>query len=716
MKPTRASIALILVMMALVLVGTTASCSKTGRATPAPNSAEPARKPRVTIPADTLHGYVIPDMFRWLEDFKSPESQAWIAEQEAATRKVLDAVSGRDAIRERLVELFDIPHLGDLSLREDRLFLRKRAGDQEQSVLYVQDGVDEEPVLLLDPDALGSGAPITLDWWYPTNDGSLLAYGTSAGGSENSTLRMMEVDTRRVLPDTIPRTRLASVSWTPDAEGLYYTRFPAPGEVPEGEEFFHRKVYYHELGTHYLDDPMVFGDGLEMHTWTGAGISTNGRFLIGYAVYGSARNDLYVRDLERDEGWKPIVEGLDARSYGMAIENDFYMLTTHQAPNGRIVRVDLENPDPAGWAELVPEREHSIETYMYAGGHLIVGYLENAHERIVVLTADGEYVTDIPLPDMASVMDWSGDWQRNDVYVNLSSYLLPPTLLRYDLETGQSEIHMAVDAPIDTDRYVTKQVWYPSRDGTMISMFLVHRRDIELDGDNPTILTGYGGFNTSTTPGFARNRYLWLEHGGVYAAPNLRGGGEYGEEWHQAGMLESKQNTFDDFIAAAEWLIGNGYTDPSRLAVWGGSNGGLLVTAFVTQRPSLAAAAIADVPLTDMTRFHLLYGGSIWTAEYGSPDDPEEFEYLYGYSPYHTVVEGEPYPAVYLTTAETDTRVHPSRALKMAAKLQMATSSEQPILLRYERQAGHGMGARKSTQLEEYVDYYSFLFGELGVE
>lgn len=718
MRSVRTSTIAMALFAASLLVGVAGCCGTSGCPAPTaePLTTDVLMRPVVTIPADTLHGNVIPDPYRWLEDFQSPRAQAWIAGQEEATRKILDAWPGRAGVRERLVELFDIPHIGDLWLRGDRLFLRMRAGDQEQSVLYVMTEPGEEPTMLIDPDALGDGAPVTLDWWYPSNDGSLLAYGTSTGGSEDSTLRIMNVDTREVLPDTIPHTRLASVSWTPDASGFYYTRFPAPGEVPEGEEFFHRMVYHHALGSDYRTDPIVFGDGFEMHTWTGAGVSTNGRFLIGYAYHGSSSNDVFVRDLDSGGGWLPIVEGLDARSYGIPIENYFYMLTRYEAPNGRIVRVDLEHPEMSNWVEIIPEGSNSIESYIYAGGELLVDYMENAHERVQVFTRDGRYVADVPFPDMASVADWSGDWQRNEVYLNLNSYLMPPTVIRYDLTTGLTSTRMAVEAPIDMDRYVTEQVWYPSRDGTMISMFLVHRKDMPLDGDNPTILSGYGGFNISTTPGFARNSYVWLEHGGVFAYPNLRGGGEYGEEWHRAGMLMNKQNTFDDFITAAEWLIRNGYTKPSRLAVWGGSNGGLLVAAFVTQRPDLAAAAIADVPLTDMTRYHLLYGGSIWIPEYGDPNDPEQFQYLYGYSPYHMVVPGTDYPAVYLTTGETDSRVHPSHALKMAAKLEEATASGKPILLRYERQAGHGMGARMSTMLNEYVDYYAFLFSQLGVK
>jgi prolyl oligopeptidase len=664
---------------------------------------------------DTLHGVTIVDPFRWLEDFGSPRAQTWIAGQESVTARTLGSVPDRERIRKRLAQLFEIPSLGGLWFRGDRLFFQRRAADEEQAILYVQDGLDGEPKLVIDPDALGDGAPVTLDWWYPSDDGRLLAYGLSEGGSEMSTLHVMDVDRAADLPDLIPRTRLAAVSWRPDGSGFYYTRFPDPADVPEGEEFFHRKVFYHALGAEWRDDPLVFGDGLEMHSWTGVSVSVGGRFLLGYAYHGSAQNDLFVRDIEHDRGWIPVAEGLDSRFSGIAIGDTLYTMTTLDAPNGRIYRVDLGNPARDAWVEIVPEGEHAIQSYAYAGGRLMVLYLENAQADVEIYGTDGRRIARVPLPGPCSVLDWTSDPRGPVTLLEFNSFLTPPTVLSYNVASAGVDTVMAVDAPIDTRPYVSEQIWYTSRDGTPVSMFLVHRREIALDGDNPTILTGYGGFGTPVTPEFARNRYLWLESGGVWAEPNLRGGGEYGEAWHRAGMLGNKQNTFDDFIAAAEWLIEKGYTRPDRLAVWGGSNGGLLVTAFVTQRPELAAAAIADVPLTDMLRFHLLYGGSAWVPEYGSPDDPEAFDWLLAYSPYQHVVEGTSYPAVYLTTGETDTRVHPSHALKMAARLEDATASRRPILLRYERDAGHGMGVRRSTLLDEYVDYYSFLFLELGV-
>jgi prolyl oligopeptidase len=677
--------------------------------------ASPERlKARVTIVSDTLHGYVIPDPYRWLEDFESEEARKWIEAEQSLTDFVLGQFPGRERIRERLGELLAIPSIGPVAVHDGRLFFREREAGDEQSILYVRRGFDAEPDELIDPDKLGDDAPVSLDWWFPSEDGKLLAYGTSESGSEMSTLRILDVDTKALLPDVIPHTRGASLSWEPDGGGFYYTRFPAPGDVPEGEEYFHRKVYHHTLGTDWHLDALVFGGDLEMHVWTGASLSTDGRFLLGYAFLGAAQNDLFVLDLEGDGEWKPIAEGLEARFSGVPIGNVLYMRTTLDAPNGRIVQVDLEHPENA-WTDLIPEGEHAIMDFRYVGGRLFVLYLRNAYSHIEVFDPEGTRLGEIPLPDLADVFDWSGDWRGDDLFIGTSSYLQAPRIVRYHVPTGGLEPYMAVRAPIDPTRYVEKQVWYPSRDGTPISMFLVHRKDIVLDGDNPTILTGYGGFGLPASPGFSRSRYLWLDAGGVYAVPNLRGGGEYGEAWHEAGMRANKQNTFDDFIAGAEWLIENGYTRPSRLAVWGGSNGGLLVGAFITQRPDLAAAAIAGAALLDMTRFHLLSIGSIWTPEYGSPEVPEEFEWLYAYSPYHQVVEGTAYPAVLLETGDTDTRVHPSHSLKMAARLQAATTSDRPILLRFERQAGHAGGTGMSRILDELVDEYSFLMLELGV-
>ncbi len=665
---------------------------------------------------DTVHGIRIHDPYRWLEDLESEEVQHWVDAQNARTDTLLSQVPGHDEMYERLGELFEIPAIGQLWLRSGRLFFTRRDPENEQMVLYVRDSPDADPRVLIDPDLLGDEIPVHLDWWHPSLDGRLLAYGTSVGGSELSTLRVLNTDTMEHLADEISGTRAASIGWEPDGLGFYYTRFPLAGEVPDDELFYHRTIYHHTLGDDSSLDPKVFAYEKDMTAWPSLSLSRDGRYLFIYVYMGGGRNDIYVKDLVRGGGFVPVVEGLDARSYGFAIGSDFYMLTTLDAPNGRIVRVDLNDPDATGWAPVVPESEHAIQSFSDAGDKLMVLYMENAQSGLRIFSMNGDYVSDVPLPNLSSVADWTADYTEDDAYFNVTSFLIPPTVFRYTVSTGVVSEVMSVDAPIDVTPYIAKQVWYESIDGTRVSMFLVHRRDLTLDGTNPTLLSGYGGFSVPRTPGFTRNRFLWLERGGVFATPNLRGGSEYGEDWHRDGMLDRKQNTFDDFIAAAEWLASEGYTNSDHLAVWGGSNGGLLVGAFITQRPELAAAAICDVPLLDMVRYHTFYGARIWTSEYGDPDNPDEFDYIYKYSPYHHVDDKASYPAVFFTAGESDMRVHPSHAMKMTAKLQAFASPDRPILLRLERNAGHGLAARMSRMQEQYADYYSFLFMSLGGE
>jgi prolyl oligopeptidase len=670
---------------------------------------------RTSVAADTLHGVVIEDPYRWLEDFESDEAQAWIHAQRAYMDSVLGKFPGREAIRNRLDELFKIPSLGGSWMRDGRIFFVRRDPENEQSVLYYRDGLDGVPRVLVDPEAMSGDKRVSMDWWYPSIDAHLLAYGLSEEGSEASVLHLMNVDTGVELPLTIPNMRAASLAWKRDSSGFYYTRFPSPGEVPDNELFFHRKIYYHELGTDPADDPLIFADEEDMYAWPGVSLSTNGRFLLVYVFSGYTSNDLYVKDLESDQGFVPIAEGFDARFSGFAYDDQLYLMTTLDAPNWKIVRVDLKNPAMENWTEVIPESDNAMQRYMVAGDYLVVHYLEDAKSVVRLFSLDGAYLRDVPIPELTSVFDMTCDYRYPRMLIALSSFLIPPIIYHYDIPSGELSTFMEVDAPIDESPYTAEQVWYSSKDGTSVPMFLVHRKDIELDGRNPTLLSGYGGFASSVTPSFARNSFLWLDHGGVLAEPCLRGGGEYGDAWHRAGMLANKQNTFDDFIAAAEWLINEGYTRPEKLAVWGGSNGGLLIGAFVTQRPDLARAAICDVPLLDMVRFPLFYGATLWTTEYGNPQDPEAFKWLYAYSPYHHVEKGVSYPAMLITTAESDTRVHPSHAMKMVARMQAATASEAPIFLRYERAAGHGTGTTMSMLLDQYTDYYTFLFSQLGM-
>ena len=670
---------------------------------------------RTVSDVDTVHGNAIPDPYRWLEDFESEEAQAWIEAQNAHTDALIRHRPGRDAMGERIDELLEIPALWGLSMNGDRFFFLRRDPGDEQGVLYVRQSPGADPEVLVDPGRMSEVTPVGLDWWRPSDDGEFLAYGLSEGGTEQSTLHVMDVATHELLPERIPDTRGASVAWRPDASGFYYVRDPHPGEFPDQERFYHRRIFYHKLGTDPAGDSLVY-EHENMYAWPGPQVSTDGRYLIIYVYLGAGRNDLYVRDLAGDGETRVIAEGLPSTFFGTAIGSDFYMMTRHEASNGKILKVDLEHPDPENWVDFVPESDDVLRSFLYIDGHLVLHYLRNAQSELQIFSTEGDDLGELKLPPFASLLDWTGDWRGTEAYFGFSSYLIPPTFYHYDAATEQLEEYMTIELPVDTDPYVAEQVWYESRDGTPISMFLVHRKDIKLDGTNPTILTGYGGFSVSVTPSFSRSRFVWLERGGVLALPNLRGGGEYGEAWHLAGILEKKQNVFDDFITAAEWLIENGYTSRPRLAVQGGSNGGLLIGAFITQRPELAAAALCDMALLDMVRYPMFYGATIWTPEYGHPDDPDQFEWLYAYSPYHHVDVNAAYPATLLTTAESDTRVHPSHAMKMAARLQAVETSERPVLLDFERRAGHGAGRQMSTIRDEILDSYSFLFWQLGME
>jgi len=706
MRPT-----LYALVCSLVLVAATA----TAATLPAVLAAPDPPPTRTVAVVDTVHGRAIVDPYRWLEDFESEEVQAWIERQNEHTEAAIGHRPGREAMGERVDELLETPALWGLSMDGERFFFMRRDPENEQGVLYVRRSPDAEPEVLIDPGKMSEVTPVGLDWWRPSEDGEYLAYGISEAGTEQTVLHIMDVATHELLPERIADTRGANVAWVPGATGFYYTRDPHQGEFPEEERFYHRRVFYHELGTDPADDPLVY-EHENMYAWPGAQISTDGRYLIIYVYLGAGRNDLYVRDLEGDGETRAIAEGLPSTFFGAAIGSDFYMMTRYEASNGRIMKVDLDHPGQEHWVELVPENDDVLQTYLYVDGHLILSYLRNAQSALNVYSTEGEDLGELPLPPLASLIDWTGDWRGTEAYFGFSSYLIPPSFYHYDAATGELEEYMTIEMPVDASEYVAKQAWYESRDGTPISMFLLHGKDIELDGSNPTLLTGYGGFGVSETPGFSRSRFVWLEGGGILAMPNLRGGGEYGEAWHLAGILDKKQNVFDDFIAAAEWLIETGYTNPDRLAVHGGSNGGLLIGAFITQRPELAAVAVCDAALLDMVRYHMFYGATIWTPEYGHPDDPEQFEWLYAYSPYHRVDPDAVYPAVLVTTAESDTRVHPSHALKMTARLQAVEATERPVLLFFERQAGHSVGRQMSTIRERILDNYSFLMWQLGME
>lgn len=671
--------------------------------------------PRLDV-VDTLHGELVADPYRWLEDGSSPETRTWTERQNALTEAYLARVPGRDRIRARLEQLLGIGVLGVPLPARGRYFYFRRDGNQNQPVLYWRAGVTGPDRAAVDPNTLNVAGTTALDWFYPSWDGRLLAYGLSEDGSEQSVLHVLEVETGAILDDRIPRTRAASLAWVPDGSGFYYTRYPAPGRVPPGEEHYHRALFYHRLGTDPESDRLIF-QPREKEFWPGASVSPDGRWLLISVARTFDQTDLYLQDLELDRPLVPVAESLPAIFEGEIAHGRLFIRTNLGAPTYRLYQTTPERPDRGGWREIVAPRPDAVlESLTIARDRLALSYLERASARLRVSDLDGRRQEEVALPTLGSLFGVHAEWNGSEIFYGFSSYTVPPTVYRIDLSASQTALWRRVEAQVDPAAFQVHQVSYSSRDGTPISMFLVHRADLQRQGNNPTYLTGYGGFAISMTPAFSRSLLLWLEAGGVLAVPNIRGGGEYGESWHQAGILGSKQNSFDDFIAAAEWLIEQRYTRPERLAAAGGSNGGLLVGAVLTQRPELFQAVLIQVPLLDMLRYHHFLIARLWIPEYGSPDDPDQFRWLRSYSPYHHVQDGRAYPAVLLATAESDTRVDPMHARKMAARLQAASSADRPILLRLESRAGHGAGKPLSKVLDELADSWTFVFSELGVE
>jgi len=672
-----------------------------------------SRRERVV---ETLHGHVVADPFRWLEDGDSAQTRLWIDEQNARTRGVLDALPGRDRVAARLEQLLAI---GDITLpepRQGRYFFERRDGLQNQAVLYMRDGSDREQ-LLIDPNSLNSEGTTALDWWYPSQDGHLLCYGLSQGGDERSTLRVLDIDAGLDLRDQIANTRAASVAWLADSTGFYYTRYPSADDVPAGEDAYHRHVYCHHLGTDPSADTLIFGEGRDPTDWPSVSLSPDGRYLFVTVSRGWDQSDCYLRLEAPTPGpFMPVIENEAVLSSGHVFGGTVYLLTNLDAPRYRLFAIDPLDRERSHWREIVPEHPEAVlEDAHVGGGRLLLTYLERATSRLELRTLTGEHVAEVPLPGIGSVAGITGEWESNEAFFSFASFTVPPTIQRYDIGGGGISTWASIKAPVPLHELDVRQLWYPSRDGTQISMFVIARHDLPMDGSSPAVLTGYGGFNISMTPSYSRALAFWLERGGVYAVPNLRGGGEYGEAWHAAGMLEHKQNVFDDFIAAAEFLCASGFTSTSRLSISGGSNGGLLVGAAITQRPDLFRAAVCAVPLLDMLRYHQFQLARLWIAEYGCSDDPAQFECLWRYSPYHHVTDGVAYPAVLLLSGESDTRVDPLHARKMAARLQEATSSGLPVLLRIETNVGHGAGRPLAKTLAEQTDIWTFLCWQLGV-
>jgi prolyl oligopeptidase len=671
---------------------------------------------------DELYGMRIPDPYRWLEgDEKgktTPEVARWTDAQNARTRAVLDSLPGRAELEARLRPLMEITSVSPPNMAGDLYFYRKREGTQRQHVLYVRDGHDGVDRVLLDPNALDPDGLLTLAWTAPSHDGSLLAYGTHRAGDEKTTLRLMDTATGETLPDEI-RGKVSDVYWLPDSSGFIYKRLGDVNNPYSGQLRFHR------LGTDPESDPVLFEQyktGPLATTWGAfSRLSRDGRWvMLGYFT-GTKSNDLYAVDFDRycETGeFVPveIIKGEPASFFAGAVGDTFYVHTTLDAPNGRIVAIDPRDPARAKWRTIVPERDDAvIDGFDLARGTLAVAYQHNASSEIRLFDLDGGRPRTLPLPGIGTAsLDTLPD--RSEAFLTFTSFNSPMTIYRLDLDSPDKlAVWQRPAVPVDPDIAEVRQVFYPSKDGTRVSMFLVHRKGLALDGRNPTMLTGYGGFGHGMTPYFSATLFPWIEDGGVLAMPNLRGGNEYGEHWHEQGMLARKQNTFDDFIAAGEWLVANKYTSPDKLGISGRSNGGLLTGAAVTQRPDLFAAAFVGVPLLDMVRYQHFLMARYWVPEYGTSEDPAQLPFLLKYSPYHNVNPGTKYPAVFLTAGENDTRVHPMHARKMAAVLQAANGGENPVLLWVDRSAGHGAGKPLDLQVRDAVDHQLFLRWRLGM-
>ena len=685
------------------------------------NEKEAGRKARRDDVVDVLHGHRIADPYRWLEDSSSKATQVWTHQQHTRTHKLLGAIPGRDRIEAELTDLLQVGAVSDARQVQGRYFYMRRAGGQDQPALHVRSGIDGEAKVLIDPSEIGRDGLTSLDWWHVSPDGSHIAYGLSEGGDEWAVLHVIEVDSGRRMGEAIPHTRASSVAWLPDNGGFYYTRHPIPGTVSVEDESYFRRVYFHEMGSDHRHDALVMGETLRKEDLPLVMLDASGRWLAVTVREGWTRSWIHVLDRHRpEEGFRDITPGGVALHEVIGIDQGaLYNLTTWQAPRYQVMRYRLE--DGKGWEGVVAEREDRvIEHATLTRESVITGELENAIGKLRQYGRDGQLKTTMALPGIGMLVDVQGTPDSDVVVAVYESFVQPPSALVYQgaLEPPRDLSPIPLPDGFEPGACEIRQLWYPSKDGEPISMFVVHRKGLELDGSHPVYLTGYGGFNVTRGSEYQPSLPFWLGRGGVYALPNVRGGAEYGSAWHEAGMLANKQNTFNDFIAAAEYLIAERYTSPERLSIAGGSNGGLLVGAAITQRPELFRAAISMVPLLDMLRYHLFRIGRLWIPEYGSPEDAEQFGWLHAYSPYHAVREGVAYPAVLLTLGENDSRVDPMHARKMAAALQHSTTSgkNRPILLRAQEHAGHGKGKPLWMRVQETADLWVFLCWQLGVD
>ncbi len=669
---------------------------------------------------DDYNGTKVADPYRWLEDLDAPETKAWVAAENKLTFDYLQQIPERAALKARLTKLWNYERYSIPEQAGGRYFFAKNDGLQNQSVLYTADKLDAPPRVLLDPNKLSTDGTVALAGTTITEDGKLMAYGLAASGSDWSEWHVRDVATGQDLPDLIKFVKFSGASWTKDGKGFFYSRYdePKPGSTLATVNEYH-KMYYHRLGTPQTDDQFIYAapEALKKGTINGQ-VTDDGRYLIINGSPGaSAENRIYYRDLQQPAA--PVVKLLDDDGVAQYfVGNDgpvFWFLTDRNAPHKQVIAIDTRAPEQKNWKVVVPVAAETLEGVSVVNNQLIASYLKDAHRLVKIFDTHGKLVRELALPGIGNAAGFNGRQHDKETFYSYTSFTTPATIYRLDLTTGKSTVFRQPKVDFDPTSYETTQVFYPSKDGTRVPMFLTHKKGIKLDGQNPTYLYGYGGFDIALTPAFSVSNLVWMEMGGVYALANLRGGSEYGKEWHEGGMKLKKQNVFDDFIGAAEWLIANKYTSTPKLAIGGGSNGGLLVGAALTQRPDLFGAALPAVGVLDMLRFNKFTIGAAWTTDYGSPENPAEFKALYAYSPLHNLKPGTSYPPTMITTADHDDRVWPGHSFKFAAAMQEAQAGAAPVLIRIETKAGHGAGKPTSKQIEEVADRWGFLIHALNM-
>ena len=673
---------------------------------------------------DDYFGTKVPDPYRWLEDTDSPETVAWVKAENILTSAYMERLPERAQFRGELTKLLNYQRYTVPKWEGHRFVYRKNDGLQNQSVIYTLKKLSDQPRVLLDPNQLASDGTVAVTSTTVSNDGRLLAYGVAASGSDWNEIRVRDIDTDTDLPDVIKWVKSSDPSWTKDSKGFFYSKFPEP-KPSENQTFAklaYQKLYYHLLGDPVEKDRVIYERPDDPDLGFAGEVSHDGRYLLMLVNKGTEKRDLlYFKDLgdpmapKIDGPFQPIVDKVEAEfNVAGAIGNRLYVVTDLNAARYKIVEIDLSNPSREHWKEIVPESKELLEDAALVGGKLVVKYLVDAKNQLFVFDLDGKRESEVELPVLGTVGTLSGDPDRPELFYLFTSFLYPSTIYRYDVSTGQNSVFQKPNVNFDPDRYETKQIFYASKDGTRIPMFIVCKKGLELAGNSPVFLTGYGGFNISMTPSFTASCASWIEKGGVFALPNLRGGGEYGRQWHESGIKEHKQNVFDDFISAAQALIDAKYTKARKIAIVGGSNGGLLVGAALTQRPDLFGAAVAEVGVLDMLRYQKFTIGWAWESDYGSSDTPDGFQYLIKYSPLQNIKPGTCYPPTLATTADHDDRVVPGHSFKFAATLQAAQGCANPVLIRIETKAGHGSGKPISKIIDEQSEILAFMWNAVG--